>query len=269
SGAGVDAFILSFLVGPEGVVYGIDMTDQQLEVAFRNIPAVTKRFGYSEANVHFYKDYIEVADSIPDQSIDLVVSNCVINLSPLKNLVFKTINRVLKDGGEFYISDIVADRRIPDIIRNDPQMIAECLGGAEYENDWLDLIQDSGFRDPRTIRRIEVQRDVLGEPVVFSSMTTRGFKFNDPLDRRCEDYGQVAIYIGSIPQQKARFTMDDHHVFEAHRLVPVCRNTARMLSETRLQKHFRVTSPIKHFGLFPCGSPTVSSEDQSKPKGCC
>ena len=266
-GTGLDVFILSRLVGSEGRVFGIDMTDQQIEVAMRHTHTVMERFGYRESNVHFYKDFIEVAKTIPDESIDLVVSNCVINLSPLKDLVMKSVFRVLKEGGEFYISDIVADRRVPDMIRNDPQMVAECLGGAEYENDWLDLIESSGFPDPRRVTVSEVQRDVMGEPIAFYSTTLRGFKFSDPLDRRCEDYGQIAVYQGNMSQQKAKFVFDDHHVFEAQRPTAVCRNTARMLSETRLAKYFHVTAPIKHFGLFPCGP--VPKEAQAASGPCC
>lgn len=267
SGAGVDAFIMARMVGPEGIVFGIDMTDEQLEVSKKYTDEIMKQFGYVKPNVHFIKDFIEVAESIPDNSIDLVISDCVINLSPRKDLVFETIHRVLKDGGEFYISDIVADRRVPDILRNDPEMLAECLGGAEYEHDWFDIMKDTGFSDPRTVSRVEVQRDVKGIPILFSSMTVRGFKFVDPLDRRCEDYGQFATYRGSLPDT-ARFSLDDHHVFEAHRPVPVCRNTARMLSETRLAPHFDVTPPIQHFGLFDC-SPVPVSEHSAGSGNCC
>lgn len=267
SGAGVDAFIMSYLVGPSGFVRGIDMTDEQLQVAIDNIPVVMREFGYPEPNVCFQKDFIEVAAGIPDQSIDIVISDCVINLSPRKDLVFKTIHRVLKEGGEFYISDVAADRRVPEVIRNNHTMIAECLGGAEYELDWFDIMKDCGFQDPRTVNKVEVQRDVMGEPVVFYSMTVRGFRFAEPLDRRCEDYGQIAVYKGNIPGLGARFALDDHHLFEAYRPVPVCRNTARMLAESRIGRYFDVTPPIKHFGLFACG-PTPSSVDPSKTSCC-
>ena len=196
-----------------------------------------------------------------------MISDCVINLSPRKDLVFTTIQRVLKDGGEFYISDIASDRRVPESIRNNTELLAECLGGAEYEHDWFDIMKDAGFPDPRTVSRMEVQRDVQGEPILFYSMTVRAFQFSEPLDRRCEDYGQIAIYKGTILNQKARFTFDDHHVFEAHKPVPVCRSTARMLQETRLGVHFDVTAPIKHFGLFPCGGASATKE--STQKSCC
>jgi SAM-dependent methyltransferase len=268
SGAGVDAFLLSRLVGPAGLVRGIDMTDEQLEVASRNVPAVMSAFGYTAPNVSFQKDFIEVAETIPDGSIDLVISDCVINLSPRKDLVFQAIWRVLRDGGEFYISDIAADRRIPEAIRNDPELVAECLGGAEYEHDWFDMMKDHGFPDPRIVSRREVQRDVKGEPIVFSSLTVRGFKFEEPLDRRCEDYGQFAVYQGTIPQAPARYIFDDHHVFEARRPTAVCRNTARMLQETRLGRHFEVTAPVRHFGLFPCG-PVMSPSPQTTGGSCC
>jgi arsenite methyltransferase len=267
SGAGVDAFILSSLVGADGFVYGIDMTDEQLNAANHAIPFVMDRFHYDKPNIRFNKDFIEVAESIPDESIDLVISDCVINLSPRKDLVFKTIHRVLKDGGEFYVSDIATDRRVPEKIRNNPELIAECLGGSEYEHDWFDMMKDHGFLDPRTVGKIEVQRDVLNEAIVFYSMTVRGFKFSEPLDRRCEDYGQVAVYRGTMHDCPARYALDDHHVFEAQRPMPVCRNTARMLSETRLSRHFEVSAPIRHFGLLACG--TLAGTTGEMKNSCC
>ena len=253
SGAGVDAFVMSRKVGPNGFVHGVDMTDEQLEVARAHADEVARNFGYAKANTAFHKDYIEVCESVPDSSIDLVISDCVLNLSPRKDLVFETIARVLKEGGEFYIADIAADRRVPESIAADPEMIAECLGGAMYEHDWFDLMKQHGFRDPRTMSRSLVQTEAKNEPISFWSMTVRAFQFSDPLDNRCEDYGQFATYDGGCPGMEARFFFDDHHVFEARRPTAVCRNTARMLSETRLSRHFTVTEPVQHFGLFPCG----------------
>lgn len=267
SGAGVDAFLVARQVGPTGFVHGVDMTDEQLEIARSHSEEVARNFDFERPNTAFHKDFIETADAIADESIDLVISDCVLNLSPRKDLVFQTIARVLKPGGEFYVADIAADRRVPDSIRNDPQMIAECLGGALYEHDWFDLMKEHGFRDPRTVSRRVVQTEAKGEPVTFYSMTVRAQKFAEPLDWRCEDYGQFAVYNGTCPGQEARFTYDDHHVFEAHRPTAVCRNTARMLSETRLGRYFQVTDAVKHFGLFPCGpAPAVAG---SEPAPCC
>ncbi|MBI4861371.1 MAG: methyltransferase domain-containing protein, partial [Candidatus Riflebacteria bacterium] len=253
SGAGLDCFVAAHRVGPTGRVLGIDMTAEQLEVARRNVPAVATAFGFGVPNVEFHEGLIETAESIPDESVDLVISSCVINLSPAKDQVFRTIHRVLRNGGEFYIADIASDRRVPPAIADDPKLVAECLGGALYEHDWFDLMKDAGFGDTRTVRRVVVATEVAGEPITFFSLTVRGVKVAAPFDRRCEDYGQQAVYRGTIPGHPARFTLDDHHTFEKGRPSPVCRNTGRMLSETRLAPHFGVTDPIRHFGIFPCG----------------
>lgn len=266
SGAGLDAFIVANLVGESGRVLGLDMTEEQLAVAQRNNKPVAEAYGYSRPNVEFHLGYIETADPIPDESIDLVISDCTVNLSPLKDRVFETIYRVLRPGGEFYVSDIVADRRVPKEISQDPKLVAECLGGALYEHDFLDIIQDAGFGDPRTVSKKLVEENVNGHPIRFCSVTVRGFKLRGSWDRRCEDYGQVATYQGSCAQQPARFLLDDHHIFETGRPVPVCRNTARILSETRFGKYFEVTSPRRHLGLFDC-SPSATGDGSPPP--CC
>ncbi len=164
SGAGVDAFVLARLVGPEGHVHGIDMTPEQLDVARRNAPGVAERFGFSRPNTTFHQGFIETADAIEDGSIDLVISDCVINLSPRKDLVLATAGRVLKEGGELYVSDIVADRRVPARLAEDPRLVAECIGSALYEHDWFDLLEEAGFRDARVVERAVLQSDVAGEP---------------------------------------------------------------------------------------------------------
>ncbi|MBI4583305.1 MAG: methyltransferase domain-containing protein [Planctomycetes bacterium] len=267
AGAGLDAFIMAKLVGPEGRVHGIDMTEEQLEVARRNVAPAMAAFGHSRPNVFFHQGYIETAEAIADEAVDLVISDCTINLSPLKAQVVDTIYRVLKNGGEMYISDISADRRVPEKIRQQRQLVAECLGGALYEHDWYDLLKDCGFGDPRVVSRRLVEEDVLGVPIRFYSITLRAFKFAEPLDRRCEDFGQAATYLGTIPSCPARFALDDHHVFETHRPAAVCRNTARMLSETRLGRHFEVTRPIQHFGLFPCAPAGAAAISKNSAQG--
>ncbi len=267
SGAGLDAFIASFLVGESGRVIGIDMTDEQLEIARRNAPIVAKRFGHASPNTEFHKGFIETLDAVEDASVDLVISDCVINLSPHKDQVFRAISRVLKNGGELYISDIVADRRVPQRLKDDPQLVAECLGGALYEHDLRDVIEDAGFLDPRQVSRSLVEEDVGGEAIRFYSTTFRGFWFDRPLDRRCEDYGQSATYNGTCPGSEGRFALDDHHEFEKDRPVLVCRNTARMLSETRLGAYFEVSAPQQHFGLFRCGPGPSNGEAPAAP--CC
>lgn len=270
-GAGLDAMLLRFYLGPHGTMFGIDMTDEQLDVARRNGAVFMKRLNYDPSSLQFHKGFIETAETIPDQSIDVVISNCVINLSPRKDSVFKTIGRILKPGGEFYIADIVSDRRNPHLAK-DSELVAECIGMAPYVNDAKDLMQDAGFRDVRTYSITELPKSerLKDEPAKFFKIVWRGFKLD--LDRRCEDYGQIATYRGNLPSSPTWFRLDNTHVFEAGRPVPVCRNTADMLAKTRLARYFDVTPEKMHFGLFDCapkGSPSQGSMTNGCGPGCC
>ena len=270
-GAGTDAFVAAKLVGESGRVIGIDMTDEQLAVARRAAPSVMDRLGYSSPNVEFQSDYIEVAQSIPDESVDLAISNCVVNLSPRKDLVFRTIHRILREGGEFYISDIVADRRLPDEVRllGDPNY-SECLTGAEYLGDLRDIMEEAGFRDVRIVSRTVLDERVGAEGATFCSLTLRGFKLTGPpLDRRCEDYGQIATYLGGVEEAPVAFSLDEGHLFQRDRPLPVCRNTAWMLARTRLSRYFRVTEPVKHFGIFDCSPKARPDGTEPSPEDCC
>ena len=152
-GTGRDCYLLSKLVGPTGRVIGVDMTPEQLEVAVRHRDWHAERFGY--ANVEFLHGHIEnlAAVGIADNSIDVVVSNCVINLSPEKPRVLAEIFRVLKPGGELYFSDVFADRRIPAELRQDPVLLGECLGGALYWEDFRRILQDLGCPDVRIVKQ--------------------------------------------------------------------------------------------------------------------
>ena len=262
SGAGTDAFIAASLVGPTGKVIGVDMTDEQLAVARSNTAAALQALGLPAGVVEFQGDYIERCADVPDGWADLVISNCVINLSPRKDAVLSTIARVLKPGGELYVSDIVCDRRLPDRTKEDLQAYSECLTGADYEADLYDNLEIAGFRDVRVMSRSVLEDRIAGEAATFSSVTLRAFRI--PLDRRCEDYGQAATYRGSIPGSEVLWRLDGGHTFEAGRPLAVCRNTASMLTQTRLARHFDVSPPVKHFGLFDCGPP---AENGAAP--CC
>jgi arsenite methyltransferase len=272
-GTGRDVYVASKLVGADGRVIGVDMTDEQLSVARKHIDDQTKKFGYASPNVEFKQGYIEDLQDlgIEDNSVDVVISNCVINLSPAKNKVFSEIFRVLKPGGELYFSDVFSDRRIPEALRRDPVLYGECLSGALYVEDFRRMLQQIGCSDMRvvsssqlTIENPEIQKK-LGE-INFYSNTVRAFKIKS-LEDRCEDYGQVATYLGTIPDHESGFMLDDHHYFEANRPMLVCGNTSSMLSETRYAKHFLVSGDrSRHFGLFPCGP---EAKDVSRSGSCC
>ncbi len=265
-GAGCDSMILRFYLGPNGKMIGIDMTDEQLDVARRNGALFLKKLNYEPQSLTFVKDFIETCESIPDESADLVISNCVINLSPRKDLVFKAIHRILKPGGEFFIADVVSDRRNPHLA-NDPELVAECIGMAPYLNDAKDLMEEAGFRDARTYSISELAKSprLKNEPAKFFKIVWRGFKLE--LDQRCEDYGQMALYKGNLPSSPTVFKLDNTHEFEAGRPIAVCRNTAHMLTQTRFARYFEVTSAIKHFGLFDC-SPKTNTPSKTITNGC-
>jgi len=265
SGTGRDVYIASKLVGQSGHVIGIDMTDEQIEIANKYQDEQRDKFGYTKSNVTFKKGYIEDLKSIgiADNSVDVVISNCVINLSPSKDKVFREIYRILKPGGELYFSDIFADRRIPEDVANDPVVYGECLGGALYTEDFRRLMSKIGWTDFRytNIRNLSTDNEELIEKLgfaTFSSRTIRAFKLDD-LEDICEDYGQVAYYDGSIPGHPHFFDFDDHHKFITGKPMLVCGNTASMVSKTRYGKAFKVLGDRSvHYGVFDC-TPVGSS----------
>jgi SAM-dependent methyltransferase len=140
SGGGLDVFLAAKAVGPEGFVYGLDMTDEMLELARRN----QQRAGMP--NVEFLKGDIEDVP-LPDASVDVVISNCVINLSVDKPAVFREAHRVLRPGGRFAVSDIVATRPLTEEERADLASWAGCIAGAITADEYVAGLESAGFRD--------------------------------------------------------------------------------------------------------------------------
>lgn len=258
-GTGRDSYLASSLVGETGFVIGVDMTKEQLDIAKRYVGYHMKKFGYSRPNIEFRLGLIEDLESlrIEANSVDVVISNCVINLSEDKRSVFSEIFRVLKPGGELYFSDIFAGRRVPAQLASDPVLYGECLGGAMYIEDFRRLLNELGCRDYRVIRKSRVNigdsniEKMVGN-IDFYSMTIRTFKL-EGLEDICEDYGQIGIYLGGIKECPYEFILDDHHIFELKRPKPICGNTALMLQNTRYAKYFEVIGDTSiHFGPFAC-----------------
>lgn len=279
-GAGRDVYALSALVGESGAVIGVDMTDEQLAVANRHRDYHADKFGFRQSNVTFLKGYIEKLDELdlPDNSIDIIVSNCVINLSPDKAAVLREAHRLLKPGGEMYFSDVYSDKRVPADLAADPVLYGECLGGALYWNDFQNLAKRCGFADPRLVedRPISISNPVIEEKIGhirFFSATYRLFKINE-LEPACEDYGQAVIYKGTIPHQPVAFRLDKHHLIQRGKVFPVCGNTYRMLQETRFRDHFDfIGTWDTHYGIFEgCGTSLpyiATAADAQGSAGCC
>ncbi len=274
-GTGRDVYIASKLVGESGHAIGVDMTPEQIEIAIKYKEKQRECFGFKTSNVTFIQGYIEDLKSLglEDQSIDVVISNCVINLSPAKEQIFKEIYRVLKPGGELFFSDVFADRRIPEHLAVDPVLRGECLSGALYIEDFRRLMLKCGWADFRytNIREISLGNDEIDRMVgfaTFSSRTVRAFKLDD-LEDICEDYGQIAYYNGAIPGHPHFFDLDDHHRFFTGKPLLVCGNTASMLSNTRYRKAFKVIGNRDvHFGRFDGCSPANKSS-VSESCSCC
>lgn len=144
SGGGIDVFLAANRVGEKGRVIGVDMTQEMIRKAEENV----RRGGYK--NVEFRLGEIENLP-LEDESVDVVISNCVINLSLDKRRVFKEAYRVLKPRGSMMISDIVTDKKLPDEVRKSFSAWANCIGGALVKRDYLDAIKQAGFKDIKIV----------------------------------------------------------------------------------------------------------------------
>ena len=279
-GTGRDVYLLSQMVGEAGEVIGIDMTDKPLDIARTHIDWHCKKFGYANPNMHFKKGSIENLTScgINDNSIDIIISNCVISLSPDKEAVFKEIYRVLKPGGELYLSDVFADRRLPLNLQQHKVLLEERLGGALYEGDFELLMQKVGFNDCRIISKQPLNIEdkalqTLTNNIQFYSVTVRSFKLK--LESRRENYAQFARYLGTIAQSPDSFKLDGQLQFKAELPVPVDGNTATILKRSRLARHFKVHGGTKlHYGSFndicngTCSDQPDPANTKSSMKGC-
>ena len=253
-GTGRDVYVASQLVGPSGKVIGIDMTLSQLEFAESFKDAQMKRFGYETPNVEFVEGFIEDMHMIADESVDVVISNCVVNLSPFKKQLFKEVFRVLKPGGELYFSDVFCDRRVPEGFYDDPILRGECLSGAMYVEDFRRMLADYGVK---AFYDVAVEELHIGDFRIatklgfatFYSHTVRAVKSADLEDRE-EDYGQTATYLGTLPENSRYFDLTDEIRLIKDRPVAISGNMAVLLQQSRYAPHFKVTARREHVGLF-------------------
>ena len=231
SGGGIDCFEASRLVGPTGHVIGIDMTDTMLDIARMHAPIVAANLGYPTSNVEFRKG---MADAIPviDGTVDLIISNCVINLAPDKRKVFREMFRIAKSGGRFTISDIVADQPVPQYLVHDAAKWGDCLSGALTLTDYLTGIVGAGFLGIHLIKASPWQ---VIDGIHFFSVTLTGYKLptnrpesdvryatlRGPFSRVIDELGTT--HLRGIPQ-------------------PITPDAVRLLSQAPLASHFVLSS---------------------------
>ena len=231
SGGGIDCFIAARHVGKAGRVYGIDMTEEMLGVARKNAALVAKNLGYN--NIEFRQGYLE---SIPidNSSVDLVTSNCVINLSTDKDEVFGEIHRILKPGGRFMISDIISDKGVPEAMQNNKELWGECVSGALTLNKFL------GYAGKNRFKGLRVQKDYLWkevEGIKFYSYTIEGCK-HVPSKNKSFCSSLQATYAGPFESVTFQGT-----VYPMGIAVEINEDTAQLLASHSYAGQIIITNP--------------------------
>ena len=271
SGTGKICFIAAQVVGPTGRVIGVDMTDDMLEVARRNAPVVAERVGF--ANVEFRKGRIQdlaldlellerrlharpiaraadwlatehlVAELrrtqplVADESVDVVVSNCVLNLvdGASKTQLFREIHRVLRRGGRAVISDIVSDEPVPEAMQRDPELWSGCISGALTETAFLEAFEHAGFFGIEIVKRdVAPWRTIEG--IEFRSVTVRAFKGKQG---PCFERNQAVIYRGPFRE----VVDDDGHRLRRGVRHAVCDKTFQLYRHAPYRAHFEFVEP--------------------------
>ena len=171
SGGGIDCFLASKATGPEGRVYGVDMTNAMVALAREN----AGKLGVD--NVTFLLGQIE-AIPLPDASVDLVISNCVIVIAQDKDQVFSEIHRVLKPGGRFIVSDVATTEELPEEVRKDAEEWITCSGGADVIDTYMQRVRGAGFGEPEILENVQYPPAIEDEPwrASLRSVTVRAFK---------------------------------------------------------------------------------------------
>lgn len=241
SGGGVDCFIAAKMTGETGVVIGIDMTDEMLNNANTSREIVARNLGYD--NVRFIKGFLEEIPLSGD-NIDLVTSNCVINLSSQKKKIFQEIFRVLSVGGRFVISDIVSDREVPLRMKQDKGLWSACISGAITEAEFFQIIKTIGFYGLEVVNRYPY-KEVDG--FNFYSITVRAYKYKKSPE--CKYIGQYATYKGPF----SSVSDDDGHTYPTGIPVEVCTDTAWKLSNAPYKGMFILSDMQGTDGKTSCG----------------
>jgi arsenite methyltransferase len=297
SGSGKACFIAAQIVGAEGRVIGVDVNSEMLALARRNAPHVAGKVGY--ANVEFRRGRLEdlaldldqldhrlaihpvnnatalsqleefiasqrqFAPMVAADSVDVVVSNCVLNLvrDEDKRKVFAEAFRVLRRGGRAVISDIVADEPVPEHLKNDPELWSGCVSGAMEQNEFIRAFEDAGFHGIEILKRdVEPWRTVEG--IEFRSLTLRAFKGKQG---PCLDCNQAVIYRG--PWRKVED--DDGHTLIRGQSMAVCKKTFRIYTSAPYSAEIIAVPPRDALdpasaSAFDCSRDTVRHPRETK-----
>ncbi len=311
SGTGKIAFIAAQVVGPAGRVIGVDMTPAMLDVARRAAPAVAERVGY--ANVEFRRGRIqdlaldldaldaalaaepiagadaflraaELAERlrgraplVADRSVDVVVSNCVLNLvAPAdKARLFAEVFRVLRVGGRAVVSDIVADEAVPEAMQADPELWSGCVSGAMTEQGFLHAFEEAGFHGIRVLK-LDATPWRTVEGIEFRAVTVEAFRGKQG---PCVERNQAVIYRGPFRE----VLDDDGHRMRRGDRVAVCDKTFRLLGSAPYHDMFelvepRLSVPVEAASAFDCTRSVLRDPRETKgaaysattaAEGCC
>ena len=241
SGGGMDCFIASKMAGERGGVVGIDMTDEMLLKANASRESVAKELGFD--NVRFIKGFLEEIPLV-NECIDVVTSNCVINLSDQKEKVFQEIFRVLRKGGRFVISDIFSERDVPLFMKQNSKLWSECISGSITEVEFVNKIKAMGFYGLEVINRYSYKKE---GGIQFYSITIKAYKFKK--SKECEYRGQYATYKGPF----SHVSDDDGHAYPIGIPVEVCTDTAWKLSNPPYKGMFIVSDSQNSDAGKSCG----------------
>jgi len=227
SGGGIDCFEASRRVGQTGRVIGVDMTDEMLAMARRNAPIVMANLGYPAPNVEFRKGH---AENLPveDGSIDLIISNCVINLAPDKAKVFREMYRVIRPGGRFTISDIVADQPVPNYLIHDTEKWGDCLSGALPVWEYLRGLVQAGFLG---VHQMKYSPWSIIDGIHFVSLTLTGYKLPNAVESN--EVGYVTL-LGPFSRAVDELGQTYHRGMPK----PVSARTAQMLKTPPFERLF-------------------------------
>lgn len=242
-GSGRDTYLAAQLVGETGKVIGVEPNAERLIIAQKYLDQEMKQFGYAAPNVELLNGVPEDLAAIPDDSADIVISNCTFNLSPDKEAYVREVKRILKEDGEWYFTDVFTGRRIPTELAKNVEQRADRLAGAMFVGDFRRLVQRNGFNDPRYLMNFKTpltdsERDTYGD-VEFATLTVRILNSNWSEDV-CESYGETVTYDGSLPDYPEFFLFEHNIKFPAGKECTVCGNVTSVAAHSRYAKVFKV-----------------------------